>query len=216
MPAVIAVGGGLLTVFAIFAIWYWWSPKNTDVGYSPNQPVPFSHALHAGELGMDCRYCHNTVEQSFAAAVPPTQTCMNCHTQIKGADADASKEGVAAYAPSLRPVAKSWETNTPIDWKRVHLLPDYVYFPHSEHIAAGVGCSSCHGRVDRMEQVHQVESLSMGWCLDCHRNPEPNLRPLDQVTNMDWNLLHNDYDPAADPARTRQVNPPQSCSGCHY
>jgi len=216
VPTVIAIGGAATTAFVVFAIWYWFSPKFTDVGYEPVQPVQFSHALHAGELGMDCRYCHNTVESAAHAAVPPTETCMNCHTQIKGVGADSSASGVDAYAPSLKKVAHSWETDTPIQWVRVHLLPDYAFFNHSAHVSAGVGCASCHGRIDKMETVHLAEPLSMGWCLDCHRDPEPHLRPFDQVTNMDWDLANNDYDPSADPARKRKVNPPQHCSGCHY
>lgn len=216
VPTIIAIGGAVTTAFVVFAIWYWFSPKFTDVGYEPVQPVKFSHALHAGDLGMDCRYCHTTVESAAHAAVPPTETCMNCHTQVKGAGADSTASGVDSYSQSLKPVVRAWETGTPINWVRVHLLPDYAFFNHSAHVTAGVGCTSCHGRIDKMETVHQTEPLSMGWCLDCHRDPEPHLRPFDQATTMDWDIANNDYDPSADPARTRKVNPPQHCSGCHY
>ncbi len=149
----------------------WGSPRRaTDVGYAPEQPVPYSHALHAGQLGIDCRYCHNTVETAAHAAVPPTQTCMNCHAAIR-------KE-----SEKLIPVRASYATGMPIPWVRVHDLPDYVYFNHSAHVRRGVGCVSCHGRVDTMEVVYQAEPLSMGWCLDCHRNPERHLRPVEFVT----------------------------------
>ncbi|MCX4239862.1 cytochrome c3 family protein [Paraliomyxa miuraensis] len=192
------VGAGL-----VFAVAYWFSPRYTDVGYRPEQPVPYSHKLHAGDMGIDCRYCHNTVERSAHAAIPPTATCMNCHEQVK------------TESLRLRKVRESYQTGEPIEWVRVHQLPDYAYFNHSAHLAAGVGCASCHGRVDKMVVVEMVQPLSMGWCLDCHRNPEPNLRPLDQVTNMNWDPAAEDYDPKRDPARTRQVNPPLHCSGCH-
>ena len=214
IPMLIAVGTPVAVTGLVFAIWYWFSPEFTDVGHQPTQPVPFSHALHAGELGLDCRYCHNTVEKAALAAIPPTQTCMNCHTQVHGSNRDTADAN--SYSPALQPVVESWETGEPIQWVRVHLLPDYAYFNHSVHLAAGVGCSSCHGRIDQMQVVRQDQPLSMGWCIDCHRNPGPNLRPLDQITNMAWDVANNDYDPSADPARIREVNPPQHCSGCHY
>lgn len=192
------VGAGL-----IFAVWYWFSASYTDVGYRPQQPVAYSHKVHAGDMGIDCRYCHNTVEQAAQASIPPTATCMNCHEQVK------------TESLRLRKVRESWKTGEPIEWVRVHQLPDYVYFDHSVHVAGGVGCVSCHGRVDKMVVVELDQPLSMGWCLDCHRDPEPNLRPLDQVTNMNWDPATADYDPKRDPARKRQVNPPLYCSGCH-
>ncbi|MGM0577300.1 MAG: cytochrome c3 family protein [Myxococcota bacterium] len=203
IPAAIGVGAPLVLVGVVGAVWYWFSPWYTDVGYRPEQPVPFSHALHAGDLGMDCRYCHNTVEVAAKAAIPPTATCMNCHTQVR------------AESPKLAPVRESWETGEPVPWVRVHQVPDYAYFDHSVHVAAGVGCSSCHGRIDQMKVVTLQKPLSMSWCLDCHRDPEPNLRPLDQVTDMEWDPATADYDPAQDPNRTRAVNPPEHCSGCH-
>ena len=179
------------------------SPQTTDVGYQPVQPVPFSHALHAGDLGMDCRYCHTTVEKAAFAAVPPTQTCMNCHAKIRAA------------SPKLLPVRESYATGMPVPWVKVHDLPDYVYFNHSAHVRRGVGCVSCHGRIDKMEVVAQVQPLSMGWCLDCHRAPEASLRPLDVVTRMDW---VPPMDPVAYGAQLRaanRINPSQECSTCH-
>jgi hypothetical protein len=180
-PPVLTVLGGL----AIFAIWFWWSPRHTDVGYAPTQPIAYSHKLHAGDNGLDCRYCHNNVERSASAGVPPTQTCMNCHKQIK--------QG----SPRLTELYKSWGDGKPendggaIPWKRIHKIPDYAYFNHSAHVAikhkeVAIGCATCHGRVDQMVVVHQTQPLSMGWCLDCHNNPGPNLRPISEVTNMAW------------------------------
>jgi hypothetical protein len=138
------------------------------------QPVAFSHAHHVGQLGIDCRYCHDTVERSHFAGIPPTKTCMNCHQQMwTGADL-------------LEPVRESWRTNTPIVWNRVHNVPHYAYFNHSIHVAKGVGCQSCHGNVDTMNLTYQSKTLLMEWCISCHREPEKHLRPKSEVTNMTW------------------------------
>jgi hypothetical protein len=188
----------LLTLFL-----YGGAPEAINVGYAPEQPVPYSHALHAGELGIDCRYCHNTVELAARAAIPPTQTCMNCHTNIY------------PQSPALVPVRESFATGMPVDWIRVHDLPDYVYFNHSAHVTRGVGCVECHDRVDKMEVVYQAEPLNMGWCLDCHRDPEPRLRPLEEITNMAW---APDDDRRTVGARLREqfnINPSEDCSTCH-
>jgi menaquinone reductase, multiheme cytochrome c subunit len=194
---------GLLTAFGVFVVWFWFSPWHTDVGYQPHQPIAYSHKLHAGDLGMDCRYCHNIVEESKHAGVPPTATCMNCHAYVR------------TDSPLLAPLRKSWTDGTPIPWVRIHKAPDYAYFDHSAHVNAGVGCVSCHGRVDRMEVVAQREALTMSWCLDCHRNPEPHLRPLDQVTSMDWAPLE---DPTIAGRRLREIHgidPSTDCTTCH-
>ncbi|MGA2498108.1 MAG: cytochrome c3 family protein [Tepidisphaeraceae bacterium] len=167
---VLGAVGGALYVPALLATGA--SAKTMAVGYQPRQPVPYSHAVHAGRLGIDCRYCHTTVETSAFAALPPTQVCMNCHTGIK------------PDSPDLKPIMESWKSGMPVQWARVHRLPDYVYFNHSAHVSHGVGCASCHGRVDHMDEVYQDQPLSMGWCLECHREPEQHLRPRDQVTNM--------------------------------
>lgn len=200
----IAVGAPVGLVVGILAIWYWFSPWYTDVGYAPEQPVPFSHELHAGELGVDCRYCHNTVEVGARAAVPAASTCMNCHRFVK------------ADSAALEPIRKSFETGEAVEWVRVHMLPDYAFFDHSVHLAAGVGCVSCHGRIDQMEVVTQDQPLSMSWCLDCHKDPYPNLRPTSEVTNMAWDGEAVGYDPHQDPSRgSRELAPPEHCSGCH-
>jgi hypothetical protein len=198
--AVLVVGGLLyLVVFTYVLI----DPRTTAVGYAPEQPVPYSHALHVGELGMDCRYCHNTVEVAAHAAIPPTQTCMNCHAHIR------------ADSPKLLPIRESHANGLPVPWVRVHDLPDFVYFDHSAHLRAGVGCVSCHGRVDKMTVVQQVQPLSMGWCLECHRAPEKFLRPQEQLTAMDW---VPDEDPVELGRRLRRlhdINPSTDCSTCH-
>ena len=192
--------GGL--VFIVFVFWYWFSPLHLEVGYSPKQPVPFSHKIHAGNLGMDCRYCHYNIEKGAVAGVPPTQVCMNCHTQVKP---DSMK---------LKLIQESWKTDKSVEWVRIHKLPDYVYFDHSAHLTAGIGCASCHGRIDQMTQVRMEKPLSMGWCLDCHRNPEPHLRPLDQITNMEFKPTEAWMQIAKEKA-TRLHPPVESCSGCH-
>jgi NAD-dependent SIR2 family protein deacetylase len=138
------------------------------------QPVPFSHEHHVGGLGLDCRYCHSAVEQSALAAVPPTHTCMTCHSQLY------------TQTEMLAPVRTSLAENSPIHWNKVNKLPDYVYFDHSIHIAKGVGCTTCHGQVDRMPLMRQAAPLTMGWCLDCHRDPTPHLRPAAAVFDPDW------------------------------
>lgn len=195
----------LVTVpaYLVVLVWLGGSPTTTDVGYRPEQPVSFSHALHAGQLGMDCRYCHTTVEKAAFAAVPPTQTCMNCHKQVR------------TTSPRLLPVRESYASGLPIPWVKVHDLPDYTYFNHSAHVRAGVACASCHGRVDTMEVVQQVQPLSMGWCLDCHRSPDPHLRPPELVTAMDWVAPG---DPAEYGRRLREaagINPSVDCWTCH-
>ncbi len=184
-------------------IWYWFSPWFLNVGYQPEQPVPYSHKLHVGELGIDCRYCHTTVEEANHAAVPPTATCMNCHSAIR------------TESLKLQPIRESAKTGEPMKWIKIHQLPDYAYFSHQIHVNAGVGCVSCHGRVDTMEEVRMEYPLSMSWCLDCHRDPTPNLRPQDQVTNMTWKPPKG-FDPAKHKNRAgNPVRPPVHCSGCH-
>ena len=196
LPAIVAVAAALLGGVVTGVVWYYFSPSNTQVGYQPHQPVAYSHWLHAGQMGIDCRYCHANIERAAHAMIPPTQTCMNCHTLVR---TDSAR---------LTPVRESWASGDPIAWVRVHRLPDHAYFDHSVHLSAGVGCVECHGRIDQMEVVRQVQPLSMAWCLECHRNPAPHIRPIDQITNMDPHLSGTAQPP-------RSLQPPQTCSGCH-
>jgi len=170
--AAVAVVGGAFYVPTLFALGA--SPRAMAVGYQPVQPIPYSHALHAGKLGIDCRYCHNTVEKTGFASLPATQTCMNCHTKIR------------KDSPLLGPLRESWTTGRPVQWVKIHNLPNYVYFNHAAHVNHGVGCVECHGRIDRMDVVAQQQPLSMSWCLECHREPEKRLRPRGEITNMNW------------------------------
>lgn len=192
--------GGVGTV-ALIA--YLAHPEVRETGYAPVQPVEYSHKLHAGNLGIDCRYCHYTVEKAGYAAVPQTEVCMNCHVRVK------------ENSPLLQPVRDSYATGKPIAWTKVHNLPDYVYFNHQAHVTAGVSCVSCHGRVDQMIVVKQVEPLSMAWCLECHRNPEAHVRPVREVTNLGWTP---DRDPAVigrELIAAKGIRPPVECAGCH-
>jgi hypothetical protein len=150
------------------------SPWVTRQGQRADQPVPFSHKHHVEGLGLQCQYCHTSVEKSSYAGIPPTRTCMNCHAQIW------------TNAELLEPVRQSWATGESIVWTKVHDLPDFVYFNHEIHVNKGIGCSSCHGRIDEMPITYQQNTLQMEWCLDCHRNPEKNLRPTSQIYNMAW------------------------------
>jgi len=206
LPLVAAVGVALLGGGVTFGIWYYFSPKNTQVGYAPQQPVPYSHKLHVGELGIDCRYCHANIERSQEAMIPPMQACIGCHSVVK------------KDSPKLEAVRASWSGGTPVEWVRVHRLADYVYFDHSVHLAKGVGCVSCHGRIDKMDVVRQDKPLSMGFCLECHRDPKPNLRPKDQITNLAWPSNADEkaqQEQFAQAIATTEVRGPEHCSGCH-
>jgi len=170
------------------------------------QPVQFSHKHHAGDDGIDCRYCHQTVETTASAGMPSTQTCMNCHSQIWN------------DSPYLEPVRASFRDNKPIEWERVHDLPEFTYFNHSIHVAKGVGCSTCHGQIDNMPAVFQENTLQMEWCIACHRAPENFIRPKSEVFNMQWQdgdidasqraKLKTDY-------KIRSKEMMTSCSTCH-
>ncbi|MEW6015677.1 MAG: cytochrome c3 family protein [Candidatus Zixiibacteriota bacterium] len=198
------IAGAVVILTAVAGIfWFYGSPKYSDVGYRPKQPVPYSHKLHAGDLGLDCRYCHSQVETSAAAGIPPTQTCMNCHKLI------------LPESEKLLPVRESWSKRLPIQWVRVHNLPDFVYFDHSVHLNAGVGCASCHGNVAQMDVVMQKEPLSMSWCLDCHRNPDRHLRPREELTNMNWTPPVEQPELARRVRAEKGINPTIDCSGCH-
>ena len=179
------------------------SPWITDAQVAREQPIQFSHERHVGGNGIDCRYCHTSVEDSPFAGIPPTKTCLNCHGEI------------FANSPFLEPVRTSFETNRPLEWTRVHDLPDFVHFDHSIHVSKGMGCTTCHGPIDRMALTWQEQSLQMEWCLDCHRNPERYVRPRSQVFSVA-------YRPPADQiAVGRQlvaeyaIQKLESCSTCH-
>ena len=178
----------------------------TEADVVREQPIQFSHKHHVEDDGIDCRYCHTSVEQSAFAGIPPTKTCMNCHSQI------------FAASPYLEPIRESFRTGKPIEWTRVHKLPEFVYFNHSIHVNKGVGCASCHGQVNLMPLVRQVASLQMEWCLDCHRHPERALRPREQVFNMQWQPPADQLEEGRRLAREyniRSVEELTSCSTCH-
>ena len=186
------------------------SPYITEVGVARTQPVPFSHKHHVGDDGIDCRYCHTSVETSASAGLPSTTTCMNCHKQIW------------ADSPYLEPVRASFRTGKPIEWIRVHDLPDFAYFNHSIHVNKGVGCSTCHGQVDQMPIAFQVASLQMEWCLECHRAPERFVRPKEEVFNMSYPHPENKSAKEIEYGRTLvakyKIQGPEiltSCSTCH-
>jgi Cytochrome c7 and related cytochrome c/Class III cytochrome C family len=195
------------------------SPYTTYAMVARTQPVPFSHQHHVAALGIDCRYCHTSVETSSLAGIPPTQTCMNCHSEMW------------TSAPMLEPVRESYRTNRSLVWHRVNELPDYVYFDHSIHINKGVGCNTCHGPVDRMPLMYNFASLQMEWCIECHRDPQKVLRPRDQVFNMRY-LPPSSYQPVVIDGKSftdqlalgtylgqkyhlRTVMDITSCSTCH-
>ncbi len=212
LPLKFVLIGLLITPVVSMAVWYYFTPKYTRVGYQPEQPVNFSHQIHAGQLGMDCRYCHSFVEVAAHSNVPTTQTCMNCHTQVQ-------KEN-----PKLAPVRESWTTGKSIEWVQIHKTPDYVYFNHSAHVNRGVSCVSCHGKVNEMPVVYHAEPHSMAWCLECHRNPAEHVRPVDQVTNLNWipPQLEGESKKEAqlrigeELVKKLHLNPPNgNCAGCH-
>ena len=197
---IVGLSGGLLVALTLEGTDY-----RTGRNWVVEQPLPFSHAHHAGELKIDCRYCHSAVQSSAFASLPPTETCMSCHSQVwKNADV-------------LAPLRKSLREHEPMHWQRVVELPDYVYFHHGVHVNAGVGCSECHGQVDRMQLTFKAQPLNMGQCLACHRDPAPHLRPVDQVTNMQW---RTDEDRRALGERLMKAHPIEirgltDCGTCH-
>lgn len=201
------LGAPLLAALLLWVcLIYTRSSYGTGTGQVIPQPVPFSHEHHAGVLGIDCRYCHDTVEQSPLASIPPTKTCMNCHSQIW------------VGSPMLEPVRESYRTGEPLHWRRVYNLPGFVYFDHSIHVQKGVGCSECHGRVDEMPFMYQVPSLLMEWCLDCHRDPAARLRPRQQVFNMRYQPPEDQRALGQKLVRQYQVRDRQtltSCTVCH-
>jgi len=195
--AVFAVGGLLWGLAVINRSGY-----VTQAGVAREQPVPFSHRHHAGELGIDCRYCHTAVEEQASAGIPPTQTCMNCHSRIW------------SDSPTLEPVRASYRTDTSIEWIKVYDLPDFVYFNHSIHVSRGIGCASCHGRVDEMNLVRQMPSLQMEWCVDCHRDPAQHVRPREEVFNMAWQAADQEK-LGVELVKRYGIESRDDCSICH-
>jgi len=203
---VLGLVGGVVTAAVTFYV----TPKYSRAGYQPTQPVPFSHSVHAGQLGLDCRYCHNGVDKSWYSNLPGASTCMNCHSLVLKDD------------PRLAIVRASATNNTPIPWVQVHITPDYVYFNHSVHVTRGISCVECHGRVDQMDEVRHEKSFSMSFCLDCHRAPADHIRPTDKVTDLGWTWSTNGVE--ASKLQTiegkklvehMRVESLQSCSACH-
>jgi len=175
----------------------------TDVGVARTQPVQFSHKHHVSDDGIDCRYCHSSVEESSFAGIPSTKICMNCHTQIW------------AESPILAPVRESFRTGKSLEWTRVNNLPGFVYFDHSIHVHKGVGCATCHGRVDQMPLMWRENTLYMEWCLECHRNPERFVRPREQVFSMDWQPPSDQIALGQKLVQQYKIESLTSCSVCH-
>ena len=196
--AVFAVAGALVLLAQINR-----SPWVTDARVAREQPIQFSHERHVAGNGIDCRYCHTSVEKSRVAGIPPTKTCMNCHSEI------------FSNSPFLEPVRASFANNQPLRWTRVHDLPDFVYFDHSIHVNKGVGCTTCHGQVDRMPLMWQEQSLQMEWCLDCHRNPEKYVRPRDAVFRVDYQAPANQAELGKRLVAEYEIQKLTSCSTCH-
>ncbi len=217
MPQIFRPHSNTIARFSIFAViilislsgWalhaIYWSPYTTLVNVPIPQPVPFSHKHHVGELGIDCRYCHTSVETSAFAGLPPTETCMTCHSQL------------FTSAPLLAPVRQSLATGVPIHWKRVNYVPDFVYFNHSIHVSKGIGCYSCHGEVDKMPLSWKSQTLYMKFCLNCHNDPAKFIRPRDEVFNLKWQPPANQTDHGRELVKDYQVHTEQmkDCSMCH-
>jgi hypothetical protein len=202
--------GLVLSFFVLWGIVYavYRSPYTTDQHVPRSQEVPFSHQHHVAGLGIDCRYCHTSVETSSFAGIPPTHTCMSCHSQVW------------TDAPMLAPVRQSLAAAQPLEWNRVNQLPDFVFFNHSIHVRKGIGCSTCHGPVDQMPLTWKEHSLYMRWCLDCHEAPERQLRPLDQIYNMNWTPPPDQERRGLELLRAYQIRPERlqqlrDCSMCH-
>lgn len=193
--------GGAVTA----GVAYYCTPKYLRVGYAPVQPVPYDHSLHAGQLGLDCRYCHSNIEQSGFANLPTAQTCMNCHSLVK------------AGSPLLQAVKNSYESGEPVPWVKVHQAPDYAYFNHAIHVNRGISCVECHGKINEMPVVTHAQPLSMSFCLTCHRDPAPRLREREDIYDLDSpTLAAGGHDAeAARLIRDWKIKPPESCSGCH-
>lgn len=223
IPTAAAIGGAAVLATVTGVVWYYFTPEYWRVGYEPVQPVAYSHQLHAGELGIDCRYCHTQVDRSRHANIPDTSTCMNCHTGV-GDLAYLSTSIWEAHKihPGLVMVRSAYASGKPIEWKRVYKVPDYAHFNHEAHIHAGVSCYSCHGRVDQQEIVRVVGSMSMSFCLECHRNPEGSLVDTSQVRVTDLGAVEtllrspDQVERGMRLAQERGIQPAEHCGACHY
>jgi hypothetical protein len=210
LPRQIVVAALLVGSALTAGVTYYFTPKYTVVGYQPIQPVAFPHSVHAGQLGLDCRYCHNAVEQSWYANIPSASLCMNCHNQVLKDD------------PRLAAVRDSAATGRPVEWVQIHRTPDYVFFNHAVHVNRGVGCVECHGHIEGMDEVYHAKPLNMTYCLECHRHPATRLRPLDRITDMDWtpaqdprDLVSKQLELGNQIMRDWGTESLQNCSTCH-
>jgi hypothetical protein len=201
LSLLIVAGGAVAGIGGI--LFYVRSPLARGMQDPIEQPIQFDHRHHTRDEGIDCRFCHTQVDRSPMAGVPSTQLCLNCHSQIWN------------QSPLLDPIRRSFMEGTPIVWKKVNDTPDFVYFNHSIHVNKGVGCVTCHGRVDEMAAVEKAHPLTMSWCLDCHRNPEKNLRPVEEVTNMTWAPEGDPTEAGKQFAELNQVHTRTSCTTCH-
>ncbi len=234
LPLLVLVGGVLLGGGVVTGVTYYFTPKYTRVGYQPVQPVSFSHKIHAGELGMDCRFCHNMAEKSWFSNIPAASTCMKCHSTVLAEDPRLAPVRDSFYGEDTNhdgELQKDEDKNqngkndrSPIPWVQIHKTPDYVYFDHSVHVTRGISCVKCHGRVDQMDEVRHAKSMSMGFCLECHRNAHENVRPLDKVTDLDWKggsdphgYSYHFVDKTDGASLTDKlgVRASESCSACH-
>lgn len=240
LKPVIFLTGAISAIGIILIFNFYFTDAHLSVGYKPDQPIPFSHRLHAGEMGIDCRYCHANVEKSPHATVPPSQVCMNCHSQVKKESpalkplhdrykqfldektfaAGNAENKVIADTNMVDIKVENKNYKDPLPWVRIHNVPDYAYFDHSAHVNANVGCVECHGRIDQMIKVKQVQPLTMFWCLDCHRNYENHVRPDHvPVTDMAWSWDNEKMVKEAEFKKalkeSKKLNPPEECSACH-
>jgi hypothetical protein len=203
--AKVGIVSTLLLVLSTIAVAYIIDrgPWNTGVQTAPEQPIEFSHKHHVKDDGIDCRYCHTSVENSAYAGIPPTETCMSCHSQIW------------ANASVTAPIRESWATGKSIEWVRVHDLPDYVYFNHSIHLNKGIGCSTCHGQINEMPLTYKVNTLNMNWCLNCHRDPSKFIRPRSEVFNINYQYPANQMELGKKLVAEYHVRSLQDCTTCH-
>jgi hypothetical protein len=210
LPRNIIIGALLVGTAVTGGVTYYFTPKYTRVGYEPIQPVAFPHSVHVTQLGLDCRYCHNGVEKSWYSNIPATSVCMNCHTQVLKDD------------PRLAVVRDSAASGRPIEWIQIHKMPDYVFFNHSVHVNRGISCVECHGHINHMDEVFHAKPLSMTFCLNCHRDPAMHVRPLDKITDLDWQVTQNDADWSSQQrelgtkiVKDWHTQSLQNCSTCH-